>query len=568
MVKSKKIHRLKKLHNHTLANWWKHICVAFSAFICLFCISACKPMISNVEKSIETQILHLGNAAEPQTLDPHIATGVPESHILQALLEGLVDVHPQTLEPVPGAAQSWTHSDDLTQFTFYLNPHGKWSNGDPVTANDFVYAWRRLLTPTVASEYSYQLYVIENAEAFNKGEITDFSKVGVKALDDLTLQVNLRGPTPYFLSLLSHGSTFPVHQKTIESFGDMDDLGNLWTRAGNYVGNGPFVLTEWALNRIVRVEPNPHYWDAKTVKLNEIRFYPISNITTEERMFRAGTLHITDELPKNKIATYQANNPEKLNITPYLGTYYYRFNINKKPLDDVRVRRALAMSIDRQQLVSAVLKGGQIPAYNFTPPNTLGFTAKAKITSDITKAQALLAEAGYPNGKDLPPIEILYNTSESHRKIAVAIQQMWKQNLGVEVAIYNQDWKSYLSTMKNLDYSIARSAWIGDYVDPNTFLDVFLTGGGNNRTGFASPEYDQLIKLAGTSSNKAERFQYFQQAEALLIEHVPIMPIYTYTSVYLKHPYVQGWYSNVLNRHPYKYVYLAQPNKPLSESQL
>ncbi len=534
--------------------------------LCLLFFTACKPMISNVDKAIDEQILHFGNGAEPQSLDPHLATGLPESHILQALLEGLVGVHPQTLAPVPGAAKSWDVSADLTEYTFHLQPNGRWSNGDLVRAQDFVYAWRRLLTPSVASEYSYQLHVLKNAEAFNKGDISDFSKVGVKALDDLTLQVTLRAPTPYFLSMLSHSSTFPVHQGTIETFGEMDDRGNLWTRAGNYVGNGPFVLTEWALNRIIRVEPNAHYWDAKTVKLNEIRFYPISNITTEERMFRSGTLHVTNELPKEKIAPYKTKQPDRLRIDPYLGTYFYRFNTNKKPLDDVRVRRALAMSIDRQQLVTAVLKGGQIPAYNYTPPNTLGYTPEAKLVFDIEKAKQLLTEAGYPNGEGLPPIEILYNTSESHRKVAVAIQQMWKINLGVDVAIFNQDWKSYLSTINNANYSIARAGWIGDYVDPNTFLNVFLTGGGNNRTGFANSEYDKFIQLASTATNQTERYAYFQQAEAILVDQVPIIPIYTYTRVFLKHPSVQGWYANVLDRHPYKHVYLATPATTPSEA--
>ena len=258
-------------------------------FALLLLLIGCQPLTSNVEKSVDDQILHWGNGAEPMSIDPHIATGLPDSHIIQALLEGLMGVHPKTLVPVPGAAQRWQVSEDLTEYTFFLNPEGRWSNGEPVVASDFVYAWRRLLTPTLASEYSYQLYVLENAEAYNKGEITDFDQVGVKAVNQHTLHVTLRAPTPYFLSMLSHPSTYPVHQATVEAYGPMDDRLNLWTRADNFVGNGPFVLTEWALNRIIRVQPNPHYWDAATVKLNEIRFYPVSNITTEERMFRSGT---------------------------------------------------------------------------------------------------------------------------------------------------------------------------------------------------------------------------------------------------------------------------------------
>ncbi len=528
------------------------------ALLCL--LTACGPMENNVNTGTAKQILHLGNGGEPPSLDPHLSTAVNSGNIISALLEGLVTPDPVTLKPVPGVAASWDISDDLTTYTFHLNPAARWSNGDPVQASDFIYAWQRLLMPTLAAEYVYQLFVIENAEAFYKGEIDDFREVGVSAVDKFTLKVKLNAPTAYFLSLLSHPSTFPVHPETIQKHGDIDDPGNLWTRAGNYVGNGPFVLTEWALNRIVRVEKNPYYWDAKTVRLQEVRFYPIDNFVTEERMFRSNTLHLTAGVPEEKIAVYVRDNSGLINISPYLGTYFYRFNVNQPPFDDSRVRRALSMAINRQQIVSAVTKGGQIPAYNLTPANTLGYTPTAKIPFDIKAARRLMAESGYPQGKGFPKVELLYNTSEGHRKIAIAIQQMWKIALGIEIRLYNQDWKAFLETEKNGDFSIARGGWIGDYLDPNSFLDMFLTNSGNNRTGWSNQEYDQLIKQSGRIAEMDDRFELFQQAEKILVDESPIMPIYNYTAIYLKSPDVKGWYGNVLNKHPLKYVYLERDN--------
>lgn len=521
-------------------------------------LSACGPIENNVDSGTASQTLHLGNGSEPPSLDPHLSLAVNSSNIIGSLLEGLITPHPVTLEPQPGVASSWDISEDLSRYTFHLNPAARWSNGDTVTAHDFIYAWRRLLMPNLAAEYAYQLFVVENAEAFYTGDIKDFSEVGVAALDDHTLQVQLKAPTPYFLSLLTHSSTYPVHPATIERHGGIDDPGNLWTRPGNYVGNGPFVLTEWALNRIVRVEKNPFYWDADTVRLNEVRFYPIDNLVTEERMFRSKTIHLSSTVAEEKIASYRRDKPGLINISPYLGTYFYRFNVSNPPFDDARVRRALAMSINRQQIVDAVTKGGEVPTFNLTPENTMGYTARAKIPFDIETAQQLLAQAGYPNGAGFPETEILYNTSEGHRKIAIAIQQMWKNNLGIQIKLYNQDWKAFLETEKNGDFQIARAGWIGDYVDPNTFLDMFVSGGGNNRTGWSNRKYDRLIREAAITQNVNDRFELFQQAEQILIDESPIVPIYTYTAKYLISPDVKGWHSNVLNDHPLKHVYLER----------
>ncbi|MGH8244918.1 MAG: peptide ABC transporter substrate-binding protein, partial [Gammaproteobacteria bacterium] len=287
---------------------------------------------SNVESGRRDQILHFGNGDEPQEIDPHVVTGIPEWHIIMALYEGIVSKHPRDLSIQPGVAESWTVSDDQTVYTFKIRRNAKWSNGDRITAHDFVYSWRRALMPAVGNLYAYMFYYIRNAEAFFTGKISDFNQVGVRAVDDLTLQVELVAPTPFFLQLLDHHSFYPVHPGTIEKFGAIDERGTRWTRPGNFVGNGPFKLKEWTLNRILVVEKNPMYWDADRVKLREIHFYPIPNTSTEERMYRAGQLHVTDKVPTDKIAVYRENDPGSLNISPYLGTYFYRFNTTKAPL--------------------------------------------------------------------------------------------------------------------------------------------------------------------------------------------------------------------------------------------
>lgn len=529
-------------------------------------LAGCTKKETLVDEGNRLGILHRGNGTEPQDLDPQIVTGVPEHHIITALFEGLVAQNPKDLSPEPGMAESWTVSSDQKTYTFKIRANAKWSNGDAFTAQDFVYSWNRILSPGLAGEYAYMLYPVENAEDFNSGKLKDFTKVGVKALDAQTLQVKLKAPTPYFLQLLAHYSTFPVHKTTIEKHGAMDTRGTKWTRPENMVSNGPFVLKQWELNKIIRVEKNPTYWDAQTVTLNGVNFYPTDSQQTEERKFRAGELHVTNEVPLGKIEVYKKENPELIRITPYLGTYYYRMNVTKKPLDNKKIRQALVMAVDRKQIVERVTKGGQIPAESFTPPGTAGYTAEAKIEYNPEKARSLLAEAGFPGGKGLPPIEILFNTSESHKVIAEAVQQMLKKELGVDVQLVNQDWKVYLNSQKTLNYHVSRAGWIGDYVDPNNFLDMWVTGGGNNQTGWSNARYDGLIREASQTGDTAKRMAAFQAAEKILLEELPVLPVYTYTRVYLIRPEVQGWESNILDQHPYKYIRLggAAPAKVAS----
>ncbi|MFT7130086.1 MAG: oligopeptide transport system substrate-binding protein, partial [Gammaproteobacteria bacterium] len=308
------------------------------------------------------------------------------------------------------------------------------------------------------------------------------------------------------------------------------------------------------------------YWDRDTVKLNGIYFHPTQNITTEERMFRAGQLHYTNVVPPEKILNYRENNPESLHVSPYLGTYFYRINTRVKHLSDVRVRKALALSIDRKSLVKNVTKAGEIPAYTFTPPNTLGYTANSSESFNPDKARALLAEAGYPEGVGFPATEILYNTHEGHRKLAVAIQQMWKKELNIEIKLLNQDWKVYLDTETSGNYEISRAGWIGDYVDPNTFLDLWLKDGGNNRTGWSNEEYERLVfQEAPQAKTQEARYEAFRKAEQILLDEMPIILVYTYVSKHLVHPSVKGLPGNLMDYPSYKNMYLS--DEPQSDLQ-
>ena len=537
----------------------KRLCLAI--FFIVLLATGCGRHETRVEAGDRSGILQLGNGTEPQDLDPDIVTGQNEFYIIMSLLEGLVSYDPVDLHPVPGVAERWDISPDRKVYTFHLRKNAKWSNGEPLTARDFLETYKRILTPSLGSEYSYMHWVVKNARAYNEGTLTNFDEVGYKVLDDYTFQVTLENPTPYFLSLANHQSWFPVPMNVVRKFGDPYQRGNRWTHAGHFVGNGPFVLTKWRINDIISVRKNTNYWDAANVRLNGINFFPIESDDTEERAFRSGQLHITYTMPLAKIDYYKEHYPELLHIEPFLGNYFYRINVTKPPLNDKRVRQALALAIDREAIVKTVTRGGQLPAYNLVPPGTAGYTCHTLLREDVAQARRLLAEAGYPGGKDMPPIELLFNTLESHRTIAEAIQQMWQKNLGIQVRLVNQEWKVYLDAQRTMDYQICRASWIGDYVDPNTFLDMWVTGGGNNETGWSNPEYDRLIAQAAETADPKARLEVFQKAEAILMDELPILPIYFYTSTRAIRPEVKGWHPTILDMHPYKYLYLEDDTK-------
>jgi oligopeptide transport system substrate-binding protein len=501
------------------------------------------------------KILHFGNGTEPQDIDPQIVTGVPENKIINALTEGLVAEGPTGSDTVGGVAERWDISPDGLVYTFHLRANAKWSNGDPVTAEDFIRSYRRILTPSLASEYAYKLFHVVGAEEFNKGTLKDFAQVGFSAPDPRTLVVRLKSRTPFLIEAMKHYSWFPVHMPTVEKHGDPYRKGSPWTRVENFVGNGQFVLREWKQNQKIVVTRSPTYWDRDAVKLDEIHFYAVESIDTEERMFRTGQLHKTNELPVAKIDVYRRDHPESFRQDPYYGIYFYRFNTTRPPLNDKRVRRALALAIDREAIVKNVARGGQTPALNYVPPSAR-YTSAVRLQGDLAEAKRLLAEAGFPDGRGFPAVDLLYNTSENHRSIAEAIQQMWRRNLGINIGLTNQEWKVYLDSQDTLNYGISRAGWIADYTDPNTFMDMWLTGGGNNDTGWSNPDYDRLLAESFTAPDEAARMAIYSKMETILMDEVPVMPVYFYTRVYAISPKV-SWVPNVIDNRNWKFVDLA-----------
>ena len=526
-------------------------------------MTGCGNHETNVESGNRDGILHFGNASEPQGLDPHVVTGIVEHRVMKSLFEGLLSLDPNDLSVIPGAAETWSISEDGLIYTFNLHKNGRWSNGDPVLASDFVWSWWRSLQPALGNQYVFMLFPVKNAERYFNQEVTDFEEVGVKALDDYTLQVELTNPTPYFLQLMDHYSTWPVHRPTIEKFGKPDESYTQWTRPGNLVGNGAFVLTEWKLNRYVAVERNEFYWDTENVKLNGIKYYPTENRTTEERMFRAGQLHFTYETAIDRVPYYRENSPELLQISPYMGSYLYRLNTTLPQLSDVRVRKALAMTIDRQLLIDTVLNGLFTPSYAITPPGLLGYYPPKLFSYDPEQARKLMAEAGYPNGEGFPVTELQYNTDEQHRKVAITIQQMWKKELNIDVTLQNRDWKVYLDNEATGNFEISRGGWIADYVDPNSFLDMWIDDSGLNRTGWSDERYDDLIlQQAPTAVDAEARYKIFYEAETLMMESMPFIPIYTYASHHFRDPAVKGAPPNVRDEFNFNYIYLDPTTPP------
>ncbi|WP_045859685.1 peptide ABC transporter substrate-binding protein [Teredinibacter purpureus] len=536
-----------------------------STLLCVV-VGCGKQELTNVEFGNNNQILFIGNGDEPQGLDPHTTTGMPDFHVISALFEGLTSLHPKTLEPQPAIAESWKISDNKLDYTFSIRSNARWSNGDSLTAHDIVYSWERALTPNMANPYAYMMHYIKNAESFNVGKLTNFKHVGVKAIDDKTLLVTLTNPTPFFLELLDHHTYYPVHPPTIKKHGDMTDRNSQWTLPENMVNSAPFTLKRWEINSVIEVVKNPLYWDAENVKLNAIHFLPITDQQAEERAFRSGQIHLTDtpQMAIEKIATYEKKSPELLQKYAVYSNYFYSINTTRKPFDDIRVRKAFSYAIDREALVKHITKGGEVPAFNFVPPDSSGHKPNAHFSYDPEQARALLSEAGYPNGEGVPSFDILYNTHDNHRKVALAIQQMWQDTLNVKANLVNQEWKVFLDTQHNMHYDISRFGWVADYRDPSNFYELLLSYGGNNYTGWKNEDYDTAILAAQSEPNTAARYALFEQANKLIVDEMPIIPLYFMVDLNYVQPNVKNWHPNVLHRHPFKSVYLATP-QPASE---
>lgn len=519
-------------------------------------LTACNPPVSNEKKVeeenttkaksssselAEVQEITVNNGTEPESLDPHKVSGVPESNIIRQMIVGLVSTDPDG-NTIAGMAESWDSPDNKV-WTFKLRD-AKWSNGDPVTAEDFVYSMQRVVNPEIASPYASYLADVKvvNAQDVIDGKSAP-ETLGVKAVDDKTLEITLSEPVPYFPDALAHTSTKPVNKKTVEEFGDK------WTDPANIVVNGPYKLSDWKVNDKIVLERNSAYFDNEKTIIEKVTFLPIPENTADVARYKAGEIDMTyNELPPEQFKKLQEEFGDEVHVSPSLCTYYYEFNTQKAPFDNANVRKALALALDRDIITDKVLGQGQTPAYQFTPPATQGSVKnspewegwdKAK---RIEEAKKLLAEAGY--SKDNPlKFELLYNTNENHKKIAVAASALWKEALtDIDITLTNQEWKTYLDQRRNGNYQVSRAGWCGDYNEPSTFLNILKTGNSNNHGKYSSQGFDTALAdtlKAGVDAGK--RTELYNQAEVQLDTDMPVISIYHYVSPRMIKPYVNGF---------------------------
>jgi len=495
------------------------------------------------------------NGAEPETLDPALITGQPEGRVANALFEGLT-AFDERGQAVPGVAERWEISADGREYTFHLRETAQWSNGDAVTAQDFVNSWRRTLSPQTASEYAYQLHYLRGGRAFNEGTLTDFNQVGVRAEGPRKLVVTLENFTPFFLDLCAVVTLLPAHLPSVERWGED------WVKPGRMVSNGAFVLEEWRINDRIRLRRNPRYWNRDAVAMATVDLLPVSAANTAFNFYASGLadLMLDKGLVPPALLGELRKRPD-FHSAPFLGNYFIRFNTTRGPFKDPRVRRAFSLVVDRDSLVQKITRAGEVPATSFVPPGTAGYQPPAGPARDPERARRLLAEAGYPGGRGFPMAQYLYSEGELNEAIAVELQAMFRRELGVTIQLGRQEWKVYLNSMSNLDYDLCRSSWVGDYNDPNTFLDMFVTDGGNNRTGWSNATYDARIAEAARTVGRDQRFAAFRAAEQILVtEEAPICPLYYYVGIqFYDGTRLGGIEANLLDEHPIRLLRWKQP---------
>jgi ABC-type oligopeptide transport system substrate-binding subunit len=489
-------------------------------------------------------VLRFNNDTEPETLDPGVMSGQPDQRAALLMFEGLTSPDPRTLAPRPAQAYRWEIAPDGLTYTFHLRAGLTWSDGAPVTARDFVWAWRRALSPATGSRSASLLYPLANAENFNKGVLTDSTCVGVRAADDSTLIATLAEPTAYFLFLTGYATFLPVPRQAIERWG------NAWTDVGHLIGNGPFVMTKHAHGERMDFARNPRYWDAAAVKLDGVVAYAIDDLNTSTNLYKAGEIdwNPSGDIPApflpylRGFADYRTGE--------YQATYFYCVNTTRKPFDDVHVRRALNLAIDREAIARDLLKGTRRAWGRIAPSGYPGYEPPPAVRFDPDSARRELARAGYPGGRGFPRFAILFNTSEDHRRIGEAVQAMWRRELNVPVELENQEYTSFMEATTHLHYAVARRSWIGDYLDPNTFLEPLRSGDGNNRTGWSDPRYDALLREAARTLEPAKRFALLREAEARALDAAVFLPVYHYATHELVKPYVRGLWHTALDVHP------------------
>ena len=501
-------------------------------------------------------VLQRAIPTDPESLDQHQARSTQAADVLRDIAEGLVGFSPDG-ELRPAAAERWEISEDGLSYTFYLRPDARWSNGDAVTASHFVFALRRLVTPATAAFYADMLAEVVNAPAIVAGDMPP-ETLGVRAIDDLTLVMQLARPTPYLLDLLAHPSTFPLHPGAFAEHGDG------FARPGNLVSNGAYVLDARVPGSVIALRRNEHYWDNANTMLDGVNYHVVVQDSAELNRYRANELHITSTVPPENFADLKDAFADELRIAPYLGLYYYGFNLTKPPFKDNRaLRQALSMAIDREQLVSKVIGRGEAPAYSWVPPGVDNYEPTVFSFESLKReerenlARRLYKEAGYSEQKPLR-FEVRYNTSDTHKKIAVAIQSMWRDVLGAEVTLINEEFQVLLANMRNADVTqVLRSSWIGDYKDDHTFLSVLQAGSAANMPRFANEEYESLMQRAASQSDLSRRRLYLEEAERVMLADHPVIPLYFYVSRHLVKPEVGGWGDNVLDYHYSQHLSLS-----------
>ncbi|MTI54637.1 peptide ABC transporter substrate-binding protein [Geosporobacter ferrireducens] len=505
------------------------------------------PQASGENSGQKPTVLEFNLGADPRTIDPSLNDAIDGSHVINNIFEALMREINGKLENA--MAEKVDISEDGLVYTFYLR-EAKWSDGQPVKAQDFEYGWKRVLNPNTAAPYAPHMFYIKNAQAYYDGNAA-IDEVGIKALDEKTFQVTLETPTPYFLSLITRGAFMPLRQDIIEQSPEG------WIKnPATAISNGPFMLVEYIMGDKLVLKKNPNYWNAEKVQLDQINCHMIIEPSTALTAYEAGDLDIINIMPTQEIPRLMKDDPT-FNLLPQLGTYYLNFNVNQSPTNDVKVRKALALAIDRKAITEQVKKGGEIPATGFNPVglkdsqgndfNQKAGTYDINVTGgNVEEAKKLLAEAGYPDGNGFPEITLLYNTSESHKAVCEAIQEMWKKNLGINVALANQEWAVFQETRKQGNYNIARGGYIGDYPDPVGLLELLVTNSANNDPHWSNTEYDNLINQSRFAKGAA-RDELIYKAQEILMQEMPIAPLYYYTDPVMAKDFVKGWQKNSMS---------------------
>jgi oligopeptide transport system substrate-binding protein len=524
-----------------------------------FFLCACFVFLAGCFGGGENADLIIINGREPDSIDPALILGQADGRVAQTLFEGLTRYNPKDASAEPGLSDRWTISNDKKTYTFHIRENAKWSNGDPITAHDFVYSWMRVLDPSTGSDYSGNLYYIRGAEAFNSGASTNPASVGIVALDDRTLRVELVNPTPFFLELCAYATQTIVHRATVEKYGDR------WLNSKNVPCSGAFQLDYWRLHDRIRVRKNPNYWDAANTQLQVVDLLPVSLASTALNLYETKEADIIwdKDLVPSEILDALKGRPD-FHSSPLFASYFYRCNTTRKPFTDARVRKAFAMVIDRKRIVEKITRGGEIPANFIVPPELPDYTSPDGLPYDPEAARRLLAEAGFPNGDGLPRIEYTFRSSRDDEKVAVELKDMWKRELNVDVGLRGVEHSVWLQLQGKLQYDLIRSSWVGDYSDPNTFLgDLFMSNSPNNRTGWKNPTYDALIRKANSLPDPKQRAGLLRQAEKILIyDDAPIVPLYIYNGFSFWDPQkITGIYGNIRDEHPVRSIRRLAPRK-------